>query len=117
MHQLYAATIEIVDGLKEARLEVVHLSAELAQVEYDLRLARARVERGLIRKAGGERALAPTVDDRARIFTLALQADSAYRAQLDHRREIGVRLEEAKVQVAALRDKLNVMLAAMKAEE
>ncbi len=115
VHPLYAAATEVVDKLREVRLEVVRLSAELAQVEYDLRLAQARVERGLIKKVGGEKALAPTVEDRARIFTLALDADPGYREQLNRRDELKAALETAKVELASLRDKLNVILAAMKA--
>lgn len=117
MHPLYARATEVVDRLRAARLEVVHLSDELAQVEYGLRLAQARVERGLIKKVGSERALAPTVEDRARIFVLALDADQDYRERLKRRDGLERRLEEAKVEVASLRDELNVMLAAMKARE
>jgi len=117
MHPLYAAATEVVDRLRAARREVVDLSAELAQAEYGLRLAQARVERGLIKKVGGERALAPTVEDRARIFTLALDADQDYREQCQRRDGLKASLEEAKVEVASLRDKLNVMVAAMRATE
>ena len=52
MQAIHEAANEIVERLRLARLEVVHLSAELAQAEYDLRLAQARVERGLIKKVG-----------------------------------------------------------------
>ena len=114
MHALYTTASEITDRLKEARLQVVQLSAELSQTEYDLRLLKAQVERGLIKKVGGEKALAPTVESRARIFTLALDADENYKAQLGRRKAIELQLEEAKVEVAALRDRLNLILTAMK---
>jgi len=117
MHPLYEMATEVVDRLRAARLEVAHLSVELAQVEYGLRVAQARVERGLIKKVGGEKALAPTVEDRARIFVLALDADQDYGEQLRRRDELEKSLEEARVEVASLRDKLNVMLAAMRATE
>ena len=114
MHTLYETASEITDKLKEARLQVVQLSAELSRAEYDLRLFQARVERGLIKKMGGEKALAPTDKARARIFTLALDADENYKAQLKRRNAIELQLEEAKVEVATLRDKLNLMLTAMR---
>jgi len=104
MHPLYTAATEVVDRLRAARLEVVHLSADLAQAEYDLKLAQARIERGLIKRVDGEKALAPTAKDRDRIFTLALDADPDYGK---------MRVDEARAEVASLRDKLNVMLAAM----
>jgi len=115
MHPLYEASIATIEELEEARLRVVHLSMELSQVEHDLCLRKAQVERGLIRKVGGEKALAPTVEDRARIFTLALAADPEYEEARKRRDEIALGLEQAKVKVAALRDRLNVMLAAMRA--
>jgi hypothetical protein len=117
MHPLYTAATEVVDRLRAARLEVVHLSADLAQAEYDLRLDQARVERGLIKRVDGEKALAPTAKDRDRIFTLALDADPDYGKQLGRCNALKMRLEEARVEVASLRDKLSVMLAAMKATE
>lgn len=117
MHPLYAAANEVVDKLRAARLEVVRLSAQLAQAEYDLRLTQAKVERGWIKKVGGEKALGPTVEDRTRVFTLALDADEGYREQFRRRNEIATRLEEARVEVASLRDKLSVMLAMMKEGE
>ncbi|HIE39129.1 MAG TPA: hypothetical protein EYH30_00630 [Anaerolineales bacterium] len=117
MRPLYEASIAATEELQEARLRVVRLSAELSRVEHDLRLLRARVERRLVRKVGGEKALAPTVEDRARIFTLALAADPEYEAERKHRDEIALELEEAKAEVAALRDRLDVMLAAMRVVE
>ena len=114
MHTLYETASEITDRLKEARLQVVHLSSELSQTKYDLRVLKARVERGLIKKVGGERALAPTVESRARIFILAVDADENYKTQLERRNAIELQLEEAKVEVATLRDKLNLMLTAMR---
>lgn len=117
MQPIYEAANEIVERLRLARLEVVHLSAELAQAEYDLRLAQARVERGLIKKVGGEKALGPTAEDRARVFTLALDADEEYQARLKGRNALALKLEEAKVEVATLRDRLSVLLAVMRAGE
>ena len=115
MHSLYAAAMEVVERLEKARQRVVHLAADLARAEYDLRVRKARVERELIKKVGGERALAPTAEDRARVFTLALDADAEYREKFQRWQEIKLALEEAKVEVAALRDRLSVMLAVMRA--
>lgn len=114
MHPLYAKAQDTVDALREARLKVVRISTELAQAEYALCLAQARVERGLIKQVGGESALAPTVSDRTRIFTLALDADEDYEEQRTRRDALEAKLGEAKTEVASLRDRLNVMLAAMR---
>ncbi|MGQ9717710.1 MAG: hypothetical protein ACUVR6_08460 [Anaerolineae bacterium] len=117
MHPLYDEANEVVEKLRVARLEVVRLSAELARAEYDLRVTQARVERKWIKKAGGEKALAPTVEDRARILLVALDADEEYRAALERRDTLALRLDEARVEADALRNRLNVILAAMRGEE
>jgi len=117
MHPLYNEANEVVERLRAARLEVVHLSAELARAEYDLRVTQARVERKWIKKAGGEKSLAPTAEDRARILLVALDADEEYRAALQRRDALALRLEEAKVEAEALHHRLSVILAAMRAEE
>ncbi len=116
-HPLYPEAMEIVKQLRAARLEVARLSAQLNLAEYALRLAQARVERGLIRRAGGEKALAPSAEDRQRIFIRALDADEEYQARLRERNELALRLEEARVEAAYLREKLSVILAAMRAGE
>jgi hypothetical protein len=114
MHPLYTKAMNVVEELKEARLKVVHTASELTQAEYALCLTQAKVERDLIKKVGSERALAPTVDDRTRIFVRALDADQDYKAQLQRRDALETELGEAKAEVASLHDKLNVMLAAMR---
>ncbi len=116
-HPMYPEAMETVEQLRAARLEVARLAAQLNLAEYALRLAQARVERGLIKKVGGEKALAPSAEDRERIFTLALDADEEYQARLRERNELALRLEEAKVEVAYLREKLSVILATMRAGE
>jgi len=50
MHPLYDEANEVVERLWAARLEVVHLAAELARAEYDLRVTQARVERKMNQK-------------------------------------------------------------------
>lgn len=114
MHPLYSKAKETVDALETARLDVAQTSTELAQAEYALRVAQARVERGLIKRVGGENALAPTVSDRTRIFTLALDADEDYGEQRTRRDALEAKLGEAKAEVASLSDKLDVMLTAMR---
>ncbi len=115
MHPLYTAAMETTDKLREARLQVASLTMELSQAGHALQLIQAKVERSLIKQVKGEKALGPTVEDRARIFTLALDANPDYQAQLKRHDEIELKLEQAKVESAFLRDKLSVMLAAMKA--
>ncbi len=82
-----------------------------------MRLSQAKVERGLIKKVGSEKALAPSVEERGRIFTLALDADEEYRTRWRERNEVALKLEEAKAEVARLRGRLNVMLAVLRAGE
>jgi hypothetical protein len=117
MHPLYGEAIAVAEKLKEARLQVVLLSSELAEAEYGLAVVQARAERGLIKKVGGEKKLGPTVESRERVFTLARDADEEYRAQLERHGQVKMKLERAKAEAASLRDRLNVMLAAMRAEE
>lgn len=69
------------------------------------------------KKVGGEKQLAPTAEARARIFTLALDADEEYRGKLARRDEIQAKLEQAKVEAGYLRDRLNILLAAMRSHE
>lgn len=117
MHPLYEEANEVIEKLRIARLDIVRLSAEFAKAEYNLRLTQARVERKWIKKAGGEKALAPTAEDRARILLLAVDADEEYKAALELRDALALRLEEARVEADALRSRLNVILAAMRAGE
>jgi len=117
VHPLYSTAMETTDKLREVRLQVASLSMDLSQAEYNLQLMRAKVERGLIKKVKGEKALGPTVEDRARIFTLALDADADYQGQLKRRNEVELKLEQAKAELASLRDKLSVLLVAMKATD
>lgn len=116
MHPLYADGIKIAEKLGELNTRVVYLSMELSQIEYGLRVTKAKVERSLIKQVGGEKKLGPTTEDRERIFTLALDADQSYKEQLKHRNEVELNLEQAKAEIASLRAKLNVIIAAMRAE-
>jgi hypothetical protein len=115
MHPLYASAMEVCEKLRETRLQAVELSSELAQAEYDLQLTKAKVERALIKQVKGEKALGPTVEDRARIFTLALDADKDFQSRLNRRNETELKLERVKAETASMQDKLRVMLAVMNA--
>lgn len=111
------AANEIVEQLRRTRLEAARLSAALAQLKYDLCVSQARVERALVKRVGSEKALAPTVEDRNRIFTLAVDADEEYRDILRRHNEVKLQLEETKVEATALQDRLDVLLAGMRAAE
>ena len=115
MHPLYAEAMEVADRLKEARLQVTHVTSELAQAAYDLAVGKARVERGLIKKVGNEKRLGPTSESRERVFILARDADEEYLARLKRHNEVKVRLGQVKVEVASLGDRLTIILTAMKA--
>ncbi len=117
MHSIYTSANNTHNQLKAARLVAAHLSAKLVKAEYDLRVAQAKAERAVIRKAGGERSLAPTAEDRARILTVAVDADPDYQVLLQAQRALSLRLEEARIEVAYLRDQLNLALTAMKADD
>ena len=117
MHPLYTTAMETTNALRDIRLQVASLSMELSQAEYHLQVVRAKVERGLIKQARSEKALGPTVEDRTRIFTLALDADAEYQRQWKRCHDVGLKLEQAKAESASLRDKLSVLLAAMQAND
>jgi hypothetical protein len=114
---LYEAAMEVVDRLEQERLGVARLSVELAKMEYALQLIKAKIERGLIKKVGGEKRLGPTVEDRERIFVVAADADEAYREQLRQYYEMELQLKEARAREAALRDRLDVITAALKTQD
>lgn len=117
MHPLYTTAMETTNALRDIRLQVSSLSMELSQAEYHLQVVRAKVERGLIKQARSEKALGPTVEDRTRVFTLALDADAEYQRQWKRCHDVGLKLEQARAESASLRDKLSVLLAAMQTAE
>jgi hypothetical protein len=117
MHPLYEEALKLADRLKAARLEVASLTSELATVEYNLAVAKAKVERALIKQVGDEKRLGPTAESRERVFTLARDADQDYKAQAKRQIDTQARLERAKIEVAALRYQLTIILTAMRATE
>jgi hypothetical protein len=115
MQPLRVEAMQVADRLREARLQVTDATSEFVQAAYDLAVAKARVERGLIKKVGHEKALGPTTESRERVFILARDADEQYVARLKRHNEVTVRLDQAKVEEALLGDRLKIMLTAMRA--
>ncbi len=95
----------LLERLEEVRQEIARLSVGLTEAEYQLQVIKARVERALIKRVGGEKALAPTAEDRQRIFALALEADEDYRRQREAVQTLRQRLEERKAEERTLRDR------------
>jgi len=62
MHPLYAEGMKISEKLGELCARVVQLTMELSQIEYELRVIKAKVERALIKQVGGEKKLGPTTE-------------------------------------------------------
>ncbi len=117
MHALYEPALELAAKLKDARLQAASLSQELLETEYQLKVTKAAVERELIKKVKTEKALGHTLEDRTRIFTRALDADTNYQALRKKQAELSLKVEETKIEVSYLRDKLSITLAAMKAPD
>ena len=113
---MYEEAMTVAGKLKEARQEVVRLTGELKEAKYDLAVAKAKVERALIKKVGGEKKLGLTAEDRERVYTLALDADETYRSEWKRHFELETRLDLARAKVSALQDQLNVILTAMAAD-
>lgn len=114
MPDLYEEALDLAERIKAARLAVVDLSTVLAQAEYDLSVNKARVERALIKQVGDEKRLGSTVDARERVFVLARDADDAFNEQRKRRDAASADLERAKIEATALRDRLTIILTAMK---
>lgn len=106
---LYKEALDVVERIKSVRLKIVDLTKHLSEIDYALAVARAKVERGLIKKAGSEKNLAPTASDRERIFVLARNADSNIVALQKQRDEIKFSIEREKAELVYLQDVLNIM--------
>ncbi len=114
MHPLYDEANQIAEELQAARLEVAQLTFILAQNEYELTVVKARVERKLIKQVGDEKRLGATVAARERVFTLARDADEEYLLKLKRYNQSELALEQARVEVLALQDKLSIVLATLR---
>ncbi len=110
---LYQEALETAERIKEVRLKIVELSKRLSEIDYALAVARARVERELIRKVGNEKELAPTAADRERIFILARDADSDVVALQKQRDEVLFSIEREKAELSYLREVMDIMKIAM----
>ena len=116
MHPLYVEANQIAEKLQAARLEVVQLTSSLAQSEYELAVVKARIERKLIKQVGDEKRLGSTVTARERVFTLARDANEEYLVKLKRYNQSDLALEQARVEVLALQDKLSIVLVVMRVE-
>jgi hypothetical protein len=117
MHPLYSEATQLLKKLKEKRLEVAQLSSQIAQQDYQLTLTRTKIERGLIKKVGDEKKLAPSADSRERIFILARDADSSFLQQHQHLQELKLMLENAKIEILYFQEQIALMQIAMKIEK
>jgi DnaJ-domain-containing protein 1 len=116
--QLYESALQAVEDLKQTCLEQARLVQEFTEAEYDLTVAQARVERAIIEKAGGdEKRLGLTAETRAKAYALALDADENYKEKRIAHIQIKARLEEAKIISRSKYGRLDVMLAALKAQD
>lgn len=116
MSTLHEESLAVVEQLHAARLELIRLTLALKQAEYDLALAKARIERAWIKKVGDEKKIGPTTEDRERVFILARDTDEDYRTQYARYTAAYEQAERGKAEVATLHDKLAVMLAALRSE-
>ncbi|ABW68067.1 hypothetical protein [Desulfosudis oleivorans] len=117
MQPLYETAMELTGKLKAARLQAATLSKNLTETEYRLKVKKAGIERALIKQVKNEKLLGNTLEDRTRIFTLALDADTDYQDLLRRHTDLTMELEQAKIEASFMRDRLTVTLAAMKAGE
>ena len=115
--QLYESALQVVEDLKQARLEQMRIDQECAESEYCLNVAQARVERALITKAGGdEKRLGLTGEIRGKAYALALDADENYKAKRATHIQMKARAEESKIGVMAMYSRLQVMLTALRVQ-
>ncbi|MDY6830235.1 MAG: hypothetical protein SWC96_00065 [Thermodesulfobacteriota bacterium] len=117
MQPFYETAMELTGKLKEARLQAATLSRDLTETEYRLKVKKAGVERALIKQVKNEKLLGNTLEDRNRIFTLALDADTDYQDLLRQHAALTMELERAKIEASFLKDRLTVTMSAMKAGE
>ena len=114
---LYQQALETAARIKAVRLKIIAMKERLAGVEYNLRLAEAKVERNLIKRVGSERNLAPTAMDRERIFVLARDADRNIVALRKQRDELQFSIEREKAELSYLQAVFSVFQSAMRMKE
>lgn len=110
---LYQEALDVVERIKRVRLNIVDLTKRLSEIDYALAVARAKVERDLIKKVGSEKKLAPTASDRERIFVLARNADNNVVALQRQRDEVRFSIDREKAELMYLQEVLNIMKMAM----
>ena len=116
MHPLDQEAMAITESLRETRPRAAQLAAELGRAGHDLPVGQARVERALIKRGGGGKSMAPAADGRARIFVLAMDADADHRLERHRVDDLSQRLARHRAEVRSLSDRLNVVLAAVRAD-
>lgn len=114
---LYRQALETAARIKAVRLKIIAMKERLAEVEYKLRLAEAKVERNLIKRVGSEKNLAPTATDRERIFVLARDADQNVVALRKQRDDLQFSIEREKAELSYLQAVFSVSQSAMRMKE
>jgi len=113
----YEQALQLAEEIKAARLEAAELSSTLSLERHESAVIKAKIERGLIRKVGGERQLAPTVEDRERIFIVACDADDEYKRRWKNLHDKKLVLSRTKIEIATLEEKLKIVLEALQSEQ
>ncbi len=117
MQITYAQALQVAEELKTAKLQAAELSSAIALERHELAVIKAKIERGLIRKVGGERQLAPTVEDRERIFIVACDADGEYKRRWKNLHDKNLVYSRAKIEISTLEEKLNILSEALRGEQ
>jgi len=116
MQITYEQALQVAEELKTAKLQAAELSSAISLEQHELAVNKAKIERGLIRKVGGEKQLAPTVEDRERIFTVACDADDEYKRRWRNLHDKNLVLSRSKIEISTLEEKLRIMLEALRSE-
>lgn len=103
--------LEIIDLLRQARLDYGELTLNLAEAERGLTVAKAQAESDAIIAAGDEKALGANQAARDRALVLALQDDPGYAAALQYHREAMETRLTVQAEIKAYEDELKVILA------
>ena len=117
MQFTYEQVLQVVEELKIAKLQAADLSATITLERHELDVIKAKIERGLIRKVGGEKKLAPTVEDRERIFIVACDADGDYKRRWKALHDKRLTSARSQIEIEALDDKLKIMMEALQSEQ
>ncbi len=117
MQITYEQALQVAEELKTVKLQAAELSSEISLEQHELAVIKAKIERGLIRKVGGEKQLAPTVEDRERIFMVACDADDEYKRRWQDLHEKNLTQSQAIIEISTIEEKLTIMLQALRSEQ